>query len=110
MILYIIIIILLMHYIFTFFMSTQLQSKIFVNNYIGKKYNVINNSIYVFGSKWWHIKQLIIILISIILSVFFTDKSISTLEVIVLGIIIDQIYRIFLLYYAKRNNLINIKV
>ncbi len=110
MILYIIIIILLMHYIFTFFMSTQLQRKIFVNNYIGKKYNVINNSIYVFGSKWWHIKQLIIILISIILSVFFTDKSISTLEVIVLGIIIDQIYRIFLLYYAKRNNLINIKV
>ncbi len=110
MILYIIIIILLMHYIFTFFMSTQLQRKIFVNNYISKKYNVINNSIYVFGSKWWHIKQLIIILISIILSVFFTDKSISTLEVIVLGIIIDQIYRIFLLYYAKRNNLINIKV
>lgn len=110
MILYIIIIILLMHYIFTFFMSTQLQRKIFVNNYIGKKYNVINNSIYVFGSKWWHIKQLIIILISIILSVFFTDKSISTLEVIVLGIIIDQIYRIFLLYYAKRNNFINIKV
>lgn len=99
-----------MHYIFTFFMSTQLQRKIFVNNYIGKKYNVINNSIYVFGSKWWHIKQLIIILISIILSVFFTDKSISTLEVIVLGIIIDQIYRIFLLYYAKRNNFINIKV
>lgn len=110
MILYIIIIILLMHYIFTFFTSPQLQRKIFVNNYIGKKYNVINNSIYVFGSKWWHIKQLIIILISIILSVFFTDKSISTLEVIVLGIIIDQIYRIFLLYYAKRNNLINIKV
>ena len=99
-----------MHYIFTFFMSTQLQRKIFVNNYIGKKYNVINNSIYVFGNKWLHIKQLIIILISIILSVFFTDKSISTLEVIVLGIIIDQIYRIFLLYYAKRNNLINIKV
>lgn len=110
MILYIIIIILLMHYIFTFFMSAQLQRKIFVNNYISKKYNVINNSIYVFGNKRWHIKQLIIILISIILSVFFADKSISTLEVIVLGIIIDQIYRILLLYYAKRNNLIHIKV
>lgn len=105
-ILNIIIVILIVHYILTFFMKSKLQNKIYVNNYIGKKYGVINDSIYVYGNKWWHIKQLIIIVVAIMISIIATDTTVFTLGVIVLLMFIDQIYRIIFLKYVKKNHLI----
>lgn len=107
-ILNIIIVILIVHYILTFFMKSKLQNKIYVNNYIGKKYGVINDSIYVYGNKWWHIKQLIIIVIAIIINIISFDTTLFTLGVVVLLVLVDQIYRAFFLKCVKKNHLITL--
>lgn len=94
-------IIFIIHFISTFFLKEDSRKKLFLNNYIGKKYKILNDKLYDFSKKCWYIKQVLIILENII----FLGLSIDTFlfsAIIASWLLIDQCLRIIIIIYGKK--------
>lgn len=94
-------IVFIIHFISTFFLKEDSRKKLFLNNYIEKKYKILNDKLYDFSKKCWYIKQVLIILESII----FLGLSIDTFllsMVVTSWLLIDQCLRIIIIIYGKK--------
>lgn len=105
MFLYICNFVLIIHFISTFFMKEESKRKLFLKNYLGKKYEITNDELYSYSKRYWYVKQVLVISVNF----YFLGLSIDTFlisKIVLFWILIDQCLRTVILIYGKKNVMI----